>query len=229
MKSIKIDNKNYCKSSIFDYNSCSIIDKFVLQDSDFITDDEHFIFPQYLIDASKLAESETCCKPFYKLLSLFLSHKSYIEAMSILKDIKNIGMHINFFHISASNKEELEDLTNPDYLNKGISSLNISLNDPIILTNTFFENVNRLSLKYIYFELNYEDAGSFDIIRILKNIPQNIQLNLTQKISFNSCSLCFKNVPIKIVQSNCKDPLFVKWNEFTFFLWNQSALWKMLV
>ena len=32
--------------------------------------------------------------------------------------------------------------------------------------------------------------------------------------AFDSCSLCFKNVPIKIIQSNCEDPLFVKWNAF---------------
>ena len=34
----------------------------------------------------------------------------------------------------------------------------------------------------------------------------------------NLCSLCFKNVPIKIIQSNWEDPLFVKWNAFTCYV-----------
>ena len=35
---------------------------------------------------------------------------------------------------------------------------------------------------------------------------------------FKLCSLCFKNVPIKIIQSNWEDPLFVKWNAFTCYV-----------
>ena len=83
----------------------------MFQDSNFITDDAHFIFPQYLIDASKLAESENCWKPFYKLFYLYLSFKSYSEAMSILEDIGNLKIKINTLYLNASNIEELENQT----------------------------------------------------------------------------------------------------------------------
>ena len=38
---------------------------------------------------------------------------------------------------------------------------------------------------------------------------------MIHEYAIDSCSLCFKNVQIKIVQSNCEDPLFLKWNAFT--------------
>ena len=41
---------------------------------------------------------------------------------------------------------------------------------------------------------------------------------MKHKYATDSCSLCFKNVPIKITQSNCEDPLFVKWNAFTCYV-----------
>ena len=59
LKSIKIVNKKDWTSPVFEYNHCRIIDKFLLQDDDFIVDDLHFVLPQYLIDASKIAESES--------------------------------------------------------------------------------------------------------------------------------------------------------------------------
>ena len=87
-----------------------------LQDfKDFIVDKTHFILPQYFIDASKLFESELCWNPFYKLFFLHLAYYSYSQAMSILEDIGNIGMKIHFVNIRPSNKEELEDQTNPKY------------------------------------------------------------------------------------------------------------------
>ena len=47
-------------------------------------------------------------------------------------------MQMIFVSISASNEEELEDLTNPKYFNKGLSNLKITLKDIIMLINTFF-------------------------------------------------------------------------------------------
>ena len=179
-----------------------------------VVDKTHFILPQYFIDTSKLFESETCWKPFYKLFSLHLDKDSYSQAISILEDIRNIGMKINCSFISASNEEELEDLTNPKYFNKGLSYLRIILKDTIMLTNSFFNNINWIGLKTINFKFDYGVTGSFDIIiiRTLKNVPQNIELEFIQEYHLKSCSLCFKNVPMKIVQSSCKDVLFVNWN-----------------
>ena len=216
LNSIKLTDENNWTSTESDWNSCRIIDKFMIQDfKGFIVDESHFILPQYFIDASRLFESETSCKPFYKLLFLYLTYNSYSQTMSILEDIENIGMKIHFVHISASNKEELEDLTNPKYFSKGLSNLDITLKDTIMLTDTFFDNINWIRLQTISFEFDYGVTASFDIIRILKNVPQNIKLNLRHKYAINSCSLWFKNVPIKITQSNCEDPLFAKWNAFT--------------
>ena len=101
---------------------------------------------------------------------------------------------------------------------KNLSNLDITLNDTIMLTNTFFDNINWIGLQTINFEFAYGINGSFDIIKILKNAPQSIKLNLRHMYALDSCSLCFKNVPIKIIQSNCEDPLFVKWNAFTCYV-----------
>ena len=219
LNSIKLTDENNWTNTESDWNSCSIIDKFVIKDfDDFIIDETHFILPQYFIDASKLFESELCWKPFYKLFSLYLTFYSHFQAMSILEDIGNIEMKIHFVNIRASNKEELEDLTNPKYFHNGLSGLDITLKDPIMLTNIFFNNINWIGLKAINFEFDYEVTGCFDIIRILKNVTQNIELDLRHEFVFDSCSLCFKNVPIKITQSNCEDPLFVKWNAFTCYV-----------
>ena len=219
LNSIKLTDENNWTSTESDWNSCSIIDKFVIKNlKDFIADETHFIWPQYFIDVSKLFESETCWKPFYKLFFLNLTFNSYSQAMSILEDIGNIGMKIEFVCISASNKEELEDLTNPKYFNKGLSDLEIYLNDTIMLTNTFFNNINWIGLKTISFRFDYEITGGFDIIRILKSVTHNVKLDLIHEYAIDSCSLCFKNVPIKIIQSNWEDPLFVKWNAFTCYV-----------
>ena len=61
LKSIKLVEKNNRASPDSNFDSC-IINKFVLQNSDFIVDDMHFVLPQYLIDVGKLAESESCWK-----------------------------------------------------------------------------------------------------------------------------------------------------------------------
>ena len=212
-KIIKVNNWNSTES---DWNNCCIIDIFMIKDfKGFIVDQSYFILPQYFIDASKLFESETYWIPFYTLVYVDLTYNSYFQAMSILEDIRNIGMKIKFVHISVSNKEELEDLANPKYFHKGLSGLGITLKDTIMLTNTFFDNINWIELQIIGFRFDNGVAGSFDIIRILKNTPQNIKLNLIHMSMLYSCSLNFKNVPIKIIQSNCEDLLFVKWNAFT--------------
>ena len=219
LNSIKLTNENNWTYTESDWNSCSIIDKFIITDfDDFIVDETHFILPQYFIEASKLFESELCWKPFYKLFFLNLTSNSYSQAMSILEDIGNIGMKIYLVNIRASNKEKLVDLTNPKNFSKGLLSLDITLKDTIMFTNTFFDNINWIGLKTISFEFDYGVTGSFDTIRILKNVPQSIKLNLRHMYSFDSCSLCFKNVPIKIIQSNCEDPLFVKWSAFTCYV-----------
>ena len=219
LNSIKLTDENNWTSTESDWNSCCIIDKFMIIDfKGFIIDESHFIFHQYFIDASKLFESELCWKPFYKLFSLYLTFYSHFQTLSILEDIGNIGMKIWFVYIKASNKEELEDLTNPKYFSKGLSGLDITLKDTIMLTNTFFGNINWIGLKTISFKFAYGVTGSFDTIKILKNVPQSIKLNLRHMYAFDSCSLCFKNVPIKIIQSNCEDPLFVKWNAFTCYV-----------
>ena len=111
LKSIKVIDNNDCVNLNSESNSYSIIDMFVLQDSDFIVDDTHFVLPQYLIEASKLAESESIWKPFYKIFYICLSYKSYSEAMSILEDIGNLRIKIDALFLSASNIEELENLT----------------------------------------------------------------------------------------------------------------------
>ena len=219
LNSIKLTDENNWIRTESDWNSCSIIDKFMIKDFyDFIVDESHFILPQYFIDTSKLFESELCWKPFYKLFFLNLTFNSYSQAMSILEDIENIGMKIHSVHIRASNKEELEDLTNPKYFSKGLSNLDITLKETIMLTDRFFDNINWIGLKTISFEFDYGVTGSFDIIRILKNVSQNIKLKFKHQFAFDSCSLCFKNVPIKIIQSDCEDPLFVKWNAFTCYV-----------
>ena len=73
-------------------------------------------------------------------------------------------------------------------------------------------------MKTISFEFDYGVTGSFDIIRILKNVPQNIKLKFKHQFAIDSCFLCFKNVPIKTIQSNCENPLFVKLNAFTCYV-----------
>ena len=83
-----------------------------------------------------------------------------------------------------------------------------------MLTDTFFENINWLELRFISFEFAYGVTGSFDIIRILENVPQNIQIYLMHEYASKSCNLCFKNVPIKIASLNWEKLLFFEWKEF---------------
>ena len=87
-----------------------------------------------------------------------------------------------------------------------------------MLTDTFFENINWLGLRFISFEFAYGVTGSFDIIRILKNIPQNIQIYFMHEYASKSCYLCFKNVPIKIASLNWENSLFVEWKEFNCYV-----------
>ena len=106
LNSIKLTDENNWTSTESDWNSCCIIDQFMIQDfKDFIVDETHFILPQYFIDASKLFDSETCWKPFYKLFFLHLISYSHFQALSILEDIGNIGMKIKFVSINLQAKK----------------------------------------------------------------------------------------------------------------------------
>ena len=177
LESIKLVDKNNRTSPDSNFDSC-IINKFELQNCDFIVDDKHFVLPQYLIDASKLAESESRRKPFYKINYLYLG-TSFSQTMSILEDIKNVGMQISFLTFSVSNKEELEGLTNPEYLSNTVSELRILFKDTIMLTDVFFENINQIKLKDIDLCFVNKVTGSFDIIRIFKKYStkhQNISV-----------------------------------------------------
>ena len=207
LESIKLVDKNNRTNPDSNFDSC-IINKFTLQNCDFIVNDKHFVLPKYLIDTSKLAESKSCWKPFYKINYLYLG-TSFSQTMSILEDIKNIGMQISFLTLNVSNKEELEGLTNPEYLSNTVSELRILFKDTINLTDTFFENINQIRFNDIEFSFDYGINGSFDIIKIFKNIQQNIKINLNYKNSISICTLYFAKVPIKIVQSNCEDPLYI--------------------
>ena len=144
--------------------------------------------------------------------------QSFSNTKSILEDIGNIGMQINYLYFSVDSIEELDCLTKPEHFSKGLSNLEICFKDTIPLFDTFFDNINRIKMKEISFEFDDEVTGSFDIIRILKNAPQNIGLNLNYGHTTNTCSLSFTNVPIKIVQSNWEDPLFVECKNFTCYI-----------
>ena len=219
LKSVKAINECEWTIADSDFNSCSIIDKFVIHNcDDFIVDKSHFILPQYLIDASKLVESENCWKLFYKIDFLYLTYESFSNTKSILEDIGNIGMQINYLDFSVRSIEELDWLTKPEYFSKGLLRLEICFNDTIPLSDIFFDNINQIKFKEISFKFAYRVTGSFDIIRILKNAPQNIKLNLNYGYTTNKCTLSFKNVPIKIVQSNLEDPLFVECKNFTCYV-----------
>ena len=220
LKPIKVFNESGWTITDSDCNSCNIIDKFVIKNCyNFIVGKSHFILPQCLIDASKLVESENCWKPFYKVEFLYLIYESISNTKSILEDIGNIGMQINTLHFNVHNIEELDWLTKPEYFSKGLSNLEICFKDTVLHSDTFFDNINRIEfLKKISFEFDDEVTGSFDIIRILKNAPQNIELNLLNEFNTNICSLSFTNVPIKIIQSNWKDPLFVACKNFTCYV-----------
>ena len=87
-----------------------------------------------------------------------------------------------------------------------------------MLTDFIFTNINQIKLKQLFFEFDYGVTGSFDYIRILQNIQPDIRLSLKHSYHFDSCSLCFANVPIKIIQSNYQDPLIVHWKMFTFYV-----------
>ena len=219
LKSIKVINDSDWTIADFGCNSCSIIDKFMIENcDDFIASKSHFLLPQYLIDASKFFESENSWRPFYKINFLSLTSKSYSKIKSILEDIGNIGIQINSFYFSVHSIEELDCLTKPKYFNKGLFGLKNCFKDTIPLSDTFFENINRIKFKEISIEFADEVNGSFDIIRIFKNAPQNIEINLKYGHITNNCSLSFKNVPIKIVQSNWEDPLFVECKDFTCYV-----------
>ena len=217
LESIKLVDSNNRTSPDSNFDSC-IINKFTLQNFNFIVDKMHFVLPKYLIDASKLVESESCWKPFYKIFFLSLSYKTYSQTISILKDIKETRMQISNLYLGVSNLEELEDLIKPEYISNTVSKLRIWFKDTIMLTDTFFDNINQIRLKDIDFSFDFGITASFDIIRILKNIQQNIKITLNYGYSTNSCTLCFAHVPIKIVQSNCEDPLFIECSQFTCYV-----------
>ena len=94
--------------------------------------------------------------------------QSFSNTKSILEDIGNIGIQINYLYFSVQNIEELDCLTKPEHFSKGLWNLGICLKDTIPLSDTFFDNINRIKLKEISFEFDDEVTGSFDIIRILK-------------------------------------------------------------
>ena len=112
LKSVKVINESDWIITDSDCNSCSIIDKFVIEYCiDFIVGKSHFILPQYIIEASKLVDSENCWKPFYKVNFLYLTNKSFSNTKSILEDIGNIGIQIEDLYFSVCNIEELQSST----------------------------------------------------------------------------------------------------------------------
>ena len=214
LKTVKIVEEKDQSSTNFDRIKGRLIDEMIIKHFNFIVDKSHFVLPKYLIDASKLVESENCWKPFYKVFFLCLTYESYFNTKSILEDIGNIGIQIKYLYFSVNSIEELDCLTNPEYFSKGLSELEICFKDTIPLSDIFFYNINRIKLKKISFEFDDEVNGSFDIIKILKNTQRNIELNLRHVSISNPCTLCFTNVPIKIIQSNCEDLLFVVCEQF---------------
>ena len=95
--------------------------------------------------------------------------------MSILKDIKEARIQINILILDVSNEEELEGIIKPEYLRNAVSELGISFNDTIMLTDTFFENMNQIWLKEISLRFTNKVTYSFDIIRILKKSSTKYQ------------------------------------------------------
>ena len=99
LNSIKLTDENNWTYTESDWNSCSIIDKFVITDfDDFIVDETHFILPQYFIEASKPFESELCWKPFYKLFFLNLTSNSYRITLCISPHKIEEILVISIFH-----------------------------------------------------------------------------------------------------------------------------------
>ena len=99
LNSIKLTDENNWTSTESDWNSCRIIDQFMIKDlKDFIVDKTHFILPQYFIEASKPFESELCWKPFYKLFFLNLTSNSYRITLCISPHKIEEILVISIFH-----------------------------------------------------------------------------------------------------------------------------------
>ena len=67
-------------------------------------------------------------------------------------------------------------------------------------------------------QFRYGLTGIFDIIKVISNVKQDVKLSFEHSLALNECQLIFNNAPIKIIQSNCEEPIYLRWVNFTWYL-----------
>ena len=107
--------------------------------------------------------------PFKRINFLYLNFYSVDESLSILENFGNLSMLVDYVYLSWDSTIDGESLSNPLFYNGGVSFFNYQFNKIHILSEDFFNNMNQIKPKDIWFELNYGISdGYFDIIKTLK-------------------------------------------------------------
>ena len=82
-----------------------------------------------------------------------------------------------------------------------------------------FIQIKEINLKLLEFSSYKNWYANYDVIRILKNIPQNLSLNFYYAYYPNYCELVFTDAQMIIYQSGHESPLYIKWKKFLCGVW----------
>ena len=165
MKSIKDDARKSWKVKNI---GSTILDKILFRNIGcFKIKSNHLVLTEnlekYFLDQNSSPENISFKRMYFVYLDYYFE-----KTLSILQDIGNFGIQIEFLFIWGSSEEELEKLTNPAYYINGLSKFFYHFKKDHALSEKFFLNINQLQPQEITFEGRERVEGSYDYIDILK-------------------------------------------------------------
>ena len=87
-----------------------------------------------------------------------------------------------------------------------------------MLSDNFFNNINKINPKALTLQFRYGLTGVFDIIKAITIVNKDVKLIFEHSLALNQCQLIFANAPIKIIQSNYEEPIYLLCENFTCYL-----------
>ena len=139
----------------------------------------------------------------------------YSYWIEFLKIVKRESIVFWDLLVSGSESEHFENYTNPEFYLQKRGFLNYWFNAQHQISDKTFENIKRIDLRCLFLNMNYRLKSNFDYIRILSNLPSNLKVRFFISYADYICKCKFTDVNIKILQDDCKKPLYLHWKSVT--------------
>ena len=217
-KSIRVANDSYRREWEIKSENLTLFDKLSLEDDSFLGENIKTTILRSSNENEQTQSSNQADVHIHRVHNIYLYGFSNEKLLTILKDIGELKTQIDNIYLSVSDPDESEILTNPEFFEGGLEKIYYSFKKSHTLSNIFFQNVNKINLRSISFMFEFRQELSYDIIRVLSYIKQDIELTFEYSFPDNDCQLLFVNAPIKIIQSNCKEPIYLKWKDFSCYI-----------